>query len=126
MRVWWAHSGELLRTIDENGQLPSAVHFSTDDRSARVMVVAALAQVLLGSRRDEFFPSVSATGWREPPLLSHHRLTPDELHFVHDRAVDWPEELRLRILHDLPERAVSDDWKIPRCRADSLLTNSHI
>jgi hypothetical protein len=34
--------------------------------------------------------------------------------------------LRVRILHDLPERAVSDDWKIPRCRADSLLTNSHI
>ena len=21
---------------------------------------------------------------------------------------------------------MSDDWKIPRCRADSLLTNSHI
>jgi WD40 repeat protein len=32
VRVWSAHSGELLRTIDENGQLPSAVQFSTDDR----------------------------------------------------------------------------------------------
>ncbi len=32
VRVWSAHSGELLRTIDENDQLPSAVHFSTDDR----------------------------------------------------------------------------------------------
>lgn len=83
-------------------------------------------QVLLGSRRDRFFSSVSATEWRGIPLLFHHRLTPDELQFVHDRAVDWPEELRLRILHNLPERAVSDDWKIPRCRADSLLTNSHI
>ncbi len=32
VRVWSAHSGELLRTIDENGKLPSAVHYSTDDR----------------------------------------------------------------------------------------------
>jgi hypothetical protein len=72
--------------------------------AARVMVIAGLAQVLLGSRRDRFFSSVSATEWRGIPLLSHHRLTPDELQFVHDRAVDWPEELRLRILHDLPER----------------------
>jgi hypothetical protein len=32
LRVWSPHSGELLRTIDENGQLPSALHFSTDDR----------------------------------------------------------------------------------------------
>jgi hypothetical protein len=44
----------------------------------------------------------------------------------HDSAVDWPKELCLRILHDLPQRAVSEDWKIQRCRADSLLTNSHI
>src|SRR6202042_1327618 len=74
--------------------------------SARVMVIAALAQVLLGSRRDRFFPSISATEWRGIPLVSHHRLTPDELQFVHDRAADWPEELRLRILHGLPERTV--------------------
>ncbi len=90
------------------------------------MVIAALAQVLLGFRRDRFFPSVSATKWGGIPLLSHHRLTPDELQFVHDRAVDWPEELRCRILHDLSQRAMSDDWKIPRCRDDSLLTNPHI
>jgi hypothetical protein len=93
--------------------------------SARVMVIAALAQVLLGSRRDRFFPSAS-TKWGGIPLLSHHRLTPDELQFVHDRAVDWPEELRRRILLDLPQRAMSDDWKILRSRTDPLLTNSHI
>jgi hypothetical protein len=93
--------------------------------SARVMVIAALAQVLLGSRRDRFFPSAS-TKWGGIPLLSHHRLTPDELQFVHDRAVDWPEELRRRILLNLPQRAMSDDWKILRSRTDPLLTNSHI
>ena len=32
VRVWSGHSGGLLRSIDENGQLPSAVQFSHDGR----------------------------------------------------------------------------------------------
>ena len=103
----------------------SSNRLSSLSTTRRVMVIAALAQVLLGSRRDRFFPSAS-TKWGGIPLLSHHRLTPDELQFVHDRAVDWPEELRRRILLNLPQRAMSDDWKILRSRTDPLLTNSHI
>ena len=30
----------------------------------------------------------------DSPLLSHHRLTHDKLQFVHDRAENWPKELK--------------------------------
>lgn len=61
----------------------------------------------------------------DSPLLSHHRLTHDELQFVHDRAENWPKELRLRILHNSGPGPMSEDWKIPRRRIDCLLTNSY-
>jgi len=65
--------------------------------SVRLMVMAAIAQFVLGHRSCGFFPSAR----QNPPeqLATFPRswqLTASELRFVQDHFAGWPEQLRLR------------------------------
>ena len=65
--------------------------------SVRLMVMAAIAQFILGHRRCGFFPS----GQGHPPeqLATFPRswqLTDSELRFVQDHFAGWPEQLQPR------------------------------
>jgi hypothetical protein len=109
--------------------LPRGIEYPalyTLDHRARLMVMAALTQVLLGNRAAHFRPFGECDDRLLVPLTVNHQLSFEELQFLRIRAAAWPEHLRLRILQHWVVNLPTNCPVPPRKRGDFGQSNSHI